>query len=106
MPVSQTAITIASVLGADCERDLRRVLVQIAHRMYCGFDDGFGLRTRCVGHHMIRVELCSTSSRLSLRSTLRASALTTPARKDIRRHAETMACIVIEMYQEQCRVSE
>jgi len=29
---------------------------------------------------MISVELCSTSSRLSLRSTLRASALTTPPR--------------------------
>ena len=25
---------------------------------------------------------------------------------NIRRHAETMACIVIEMYQEHCRVSE
>jgi hypothetical protein len=24
----------------------------------------------------------------------------------IRRHAETMACIVVEMYEEQCRVSE
>ena len=24
----------------------------------------------------------------------------------IRRHAETMACIVIEMYQERCRISE
>ncbi len=24
----------------------------------------------------------------------------------IRRHAETMACIVVEMYQERCRVSE
>jgi hypothetical protein len=26
--------------------------------------------------------------------------------EDIRRHAETMACILIEMHQEQCRVSE
>jgi hypothetical protein len=26
--------------------------------------------------------------------------------EDIRRHAETMACIVVEMYEEQCRVSE
>jgi hypothetical protein len=26
--------------------------------------------------------------------------------EDIRRHAEAMACIVVEMYQEQCRVSE
>jgi hypothetical protein len=26
--------------------------------------------------------------------------------EDIRRHAETMACIVVEMYREQCRVSE
>jgi hypothetical protein len=25
---------------------------------------------------------------------------------NIRRHAETMACIVVEMYQEQCRISE
>jgi hypothetical protein len=25
---------------------------------------------------------------------------------DIRRHAETMACIVVEMYQEQCHISE
>jgi hypothetical protein len=27
-----------------------------------------------IGHHMISIEPCSTSSRLSLRSTLRASA--------------------------------
>ncbi len=26
--------------------------------------------------------------------------------EDIRRHAETMACIVVEMYGEQCRASE
>jgi hypothetical protein len=26
--------------------------------------------------------------------------------EDIRRHAEMMACIVVEMHQEQCRVSE
>jgi hypothetical protein len=26
--------------------------------------------------------------------------------EDIRRHAEAMACIVVEMYQEQCRTSE
>jgi hypothetical protein len=26
--------------------------------------------------------------------------------EDIRRHAETMACIVVEMYQEQCRASD
>ena len=26
--------------------------------------------------------------------------------EDIRRHAETMAGIVVEMYQEQCRASE
>jgi hypothetical protein len=26
--------------------------------------------------------------------------------ENIRRHAETMACIVVEMYQEQCRASE
>ena len=26
--------------------------------------------------------------------------------EDIRRHAETITCIVVEMYQEQCRVSE
>jgi hypothetical protein len=26
--------------------------------------------------------------------------------EDIRRHAEAMACIVVEMYREQCRVSE
>jgi len=33
-----------------------------------------------IGHHMTRIELCSASSRLSLRSTLRATALTAPAR--------------------------
>jgi hypothetical protein len=33
-----------------------------------------------IGHHTTRIELCSASSRLSLRSTLRASALTAPAR--------------------------
>jgi hypothetical protein len=26
--------------------------------------------------------------------------------EDVRRHAETMACIVVDMYQEQSRVSE
>jgi hypothetical protein len=26
--------------------------------------------------------------------------------EDIRRHAETMACTVVEMYQERCRLSE
>ena len=26
--------------------------------------------------------------------------------EEIRRHAETMACIVVEMYEEQCRGSE
>ena len=26
--------------------------------------------------------------------------------EEIRQHAETMACVVVEMYQEQCRVSE
>jgi hypothetical protein len=26
--------------------------------------------------------------------------------ENIRRHAETMACIVVEMYQEHCRISE
>ena len=26
--------------------------------------------------------------------------------EDIRRHAETMACIVVEMYREECRASE
>jgi hypothetical protein len=35
---------------------------------------------KIIGHQMTRIDLCSTSSRLSLRSTLRASALTTPAR--------------------------
>ena len=33
-----------------------------------------------IGHHMTRTELCSAPSRLSLRSTLRATALTAPAR--------------------------
>jgi hypothetical protein len=31
------------------------------------FEDGFLRRTRCVGHHMISVALCSTSSRAPLR---------------------------------------
>ena len=35
-----------------------------------------------------------------------AESMTDPDIEDIRRHAETMACIVIEMYREQCRVSE
>jgi hypothetical protein len=32
-----------------------------------------------IGHHMTRIELCSARSRLSLRSTLQAPALTAPA---------------------------
>jgi hypothetical protein len=35
-----------------------------------------------------------------------AESMTDQDIEDIRRHAETMAGIVIEMYQEQCRVSE
>ena len=35
-----------------------------------------------------------------------AESMTDQDIDDIRRHAETMACIVVEVYQEQCRVSE
>ena len=35
-----------------------------------------------------------------------AESMTDQDVEDIRRHAETMACIVVEMYQEQRRVSE
>ena len=35
-----------------------------------------------------------------------AESMTDQDVEDIRRHAETMAGIVVEMYQEQCRVSE
>jgi hypothetical protein len=35
-----------------------------------------------------------------------AKSMTDQAIEDIRRHAETMAGIVVEIYQEQCRVSE
>ena len=35
-----------------------------------------------------------------------AESMTDQDVEDIRRHAETMAYIVVEMYQEQCRVSE
>ena len=35
-----------------------------------------------------------------------AESMTDQDIEDIRRHAETMAFIVVEMYQEQCRVSE
>ena len=35
-----------------------------------------------------------------------AESMTDEDIEDICRHAETMACIVVEMYQEQCRVSE
>jgi hypothetical protein len=35
-----------------------------------------------------------------------AESMTDQDIEDIRRHAETMACIVVEMYREQCRVSE
>ena len=35
-----------------------------------------------------------------------AESMTDEDIEDIRRHAETMACIVVEMYQEQCRASE
>jgi hypothetical protein len=80
VPVSQTAIETASDLRAFASALFVPFSSQIAHGMHRTFDADFCLRTRCVGHHMISVELCSTSSRLSLRSTLRASALTTPAR--------------------------
>ena len=35
-----------------------------------------------------------------------AESMTDQAIEDIRRHAETMAGIVVEMYQEECRASE
>lgn len=35
-----------------------------------------------------------------------AESMTDQDIEDIRRHAETMACIVVEMYREQCRSSE
>ena len=35
-----------------------------------------------------------------------AESMTDQDIEDIRRHTEMMACIVVEMYQEQCRVSE
>jgi hypothetical protein len=35
-----------------------------------------------------------------------AASMTDREVEDIHRHAETMAAIVVEMYQEQCRVSE
>ena len=35
-----------------------------------------------------------------------AESMTDQDIEEIRRHAETMACIVVEMYEEQCRVSE
>ena len=34
-----------------------------------------------------------------------AESMTDQDVEDIRRHAETMACIVVEMYQEHCRTS-
>ena len=35
-----------------------------------------------------------------------AESMTDQDIDDIRRHAETMACVVVEMYQQQCHVSE
>ncbi len=35
-----------------------------------------------------------------------AESMTDQDIEAIRRHAETMACIVVEMYQEGCRISE
>jgi hypothetical protein len=35
-----------------------------------------------------------------------AESMTDQDIEDIRRHAETMTCIVVEMYREQCRASE
>jgi hypothetical protein len=35
-----------------------------------------------------------------------AESMTDQDVDDIRRHAETMACIVVEIYEEQCRGSE
>ena len=35
-----------------------------------------------------------------------AESMTDQEVEEIRQHAETLACIVVEMYQEQCRASE
>jgi hypothetical protein len=54
--------------------------LQVARGSQCILDTDSSAVLAGFGHHMISVELCSTSSRLSLRSTLRASVLTPPAR--------------------------
>jgi hypothetical protein len=64
---SQTACT--SVLRANAP--------QIPPETRCASRRSFSAE---IGHHTIRIELCSASSRLSLRSTLRAAALTAPPR--------------------------
>lgn len=80
VPLTQTAMETACDLRVVCGALFVACSSPIADGMHCTFDADPVPVLVCVGHHMISVELCSTSSRLSLRSTLRASALTTSAR--------------------------
>jgi hypothetical protein len=72
--LSRILAVIRSRLHARCAQELATDPLQNA--LY--FSTAMFVRN--IGHHMTRIELCSASSRLSLRSTLRATALTPPAR--------------------------
>jgi hypothetical protein len=58
----------------------RASTLQVFGGMRRAFGSDSAIVLAAIGHHMIRLDLCSASSRLSLRSTLQASALTPPAR--------------------------
>ena len=80
MPVSQTAIKTASDFRAVSECIVAAYLSQIAHGTHCTFEADFCFRTRCVGHQMLSIELCSTFVKALAVLDPAGFGLTTPAR--------------------------
>jgi len=74
MPAATAEVAHATLEGCHARVSSCVNTLQIARGSQCLFDTDSSAVLAGIGHHMISVELCSTSSRLSLRSTLRASA--------------------------------
>jgi hypothetical protein len=74
-------VDACSDLGAECTRVITRERAADLSRNASYFSTYFSIVSRPKSAIvMIRMELCSASSRLSLHSTLRATALTPPPR--------------------------
>jgi hypothetical protein len=74
------------------------------HRITTVSSEFAGVPMECVEHTDPRPEPISIARCRELLGE-DAESMTDQDIEDVRRHAETMACIVVQIYQEQCRVS-